>query len=309
MADAEEDNVFEDEQIIIDYAEKEVLSDDDDDDLGSDDVGAAGLAKREKKEKKKRKFNEMKEKKISALSSQSSEPVVDVIGADSQFELYLQHKGPNVPMDFSEDNFLTLPSRSSTGEGNRFISTIDMSFASRADLLRAPDTAEEGCCSPLVLVICSGARRGCDVINALSQNFKCKIGKLFAKHFRIQDQIEILKSTHFPLAVGTPNRLHKLVEMGALSLSQTVLVIVDLCEDVKGFNVMNLCDTKGDFYNFMSTYCSPEKDHLKIACIKDNAMIKTNTGNTNNNGQTFGKKIKSQTNNKNRQGFQQKKKY
>ena len=303
MADAEEDNIFEDEQKIIDYAEKELLSDDDDDDSGSEDAGAASLAKRAKKEKKKRKFEEMKEKKMSALSSQSSEAAADVIEAESQLELYIQNKEPNIPMDFSEDNFLSLPSRSNTGEGNRFISTIDVAIPSRADLFRAPISPEEGCCSPVVLVICSGARRGCDVINMLSQNLKCKIGKLFAKHFRIQDQIEILKSSHFPVAVGTPNRLHKLVEVGALSLSQTVLVIVDLCEDVKGFNVMSLCDTKNDFYNFMSSYCSPEKDHMKIACIKDDAVIKSNT--TKNNGQSFGKKFKSQTNNKNRQGFQQ----
>lgn len=307
MADAEEDNIFEDEQKIIDYAEKEVLSDDDDDD---DDVSEENLAKRAKKEKKKRKFEEMKEKKkITALSSLSSESEADVIGADSQLELYLKFKEPNIPMEFSEDHFLSLPSRCNTGEGNRFISTIDLAIPSRADLFRVPISPEEGCCSPVVLVICSGARRGCDVINMLSKNLKCKIGKLFAKHFRIQDQIEILKSTHFPVAVGTPNRLHKLVELGALSLSQTVLVIVDLCEDVKGFNVMSLCDTKNDFYNFMSSYCSPEKDHIKIACIKENAIIKSNTtaNNYNNSGQSFGKKFKSQTNNKNRKGFQQKK--
>lgn len=302
MADAEEDNIFEDEQKIIDYAEKEVLSDEDGD---SDDTSAASLAKRAKKEKKKRKFTEMKEKKLSALTSQSSEPVTDVMNAESQLELYLHNKEPNIPMDFCENNFLTLPSRSNTGEGNRFISTIDLAIPSRADLFRAPLSPEEGCCSPVVLVICSGARRGCDVINMLSQNLKCKIGKLFAKHFRIQDQIEILKSTHFPVAVGTPNRLHKLVELGALSLSQTVLLIVDLCEDVKGFNVMSLCDTKNDFYNFMSTYCSPEKDHMKIACIKDTALIKSNTAN--NSGASFGKKFKVQSNNKNRQGFKQKK--
>jgi protein CMS1 len=308
MADAEEDNIFEDEQKIIDYAEQEVSDGDSD----SEDGGASSQAKREKNEKKKRKFNEMKEKKLSAIKSKPSEPDVDIVDAESQFELYLKHKEPNVPMEFTEHNFLTLPSRSNTTEGNRFISTIDFAIPSRADLFRLPDEREEGCCSPAVLVMCSGARRGCDVINSLSQNFKCKIGKLFAKHFRIQDQIEILKSTHFPLAVGTPNRLHKLVEMGALSLSQTVLVVVDLCEDVKGFNVMSLADTKKDFYSFMSTYCSQEKEHLKIACIKDDVITKTTKNNNTNAGHSsYGlnknnKKSKSQSNNKNRQGFQKK---
>lgn len=270
MADAEEDNIFEDEQKIIDYAEQELS----DDESSAEDDGAASRAKREKKEKKKRKFNEMKEKKkLTAMQSKSSEPLTDVVvDAAGQLDLYLSHKEPNVPMDFSEHNFLTLPSQHNTGADNRIISTIDLAFPSRSDLLRLPEATEEGCCSPSVLVVCSGARRGCDVINSLSRNFKCKIGKLFAKHFRIQDQIEILKSTHFPLAVGTPNRLHKLVEMGALCLSQTVLVLVDMSEDVKGFNVMSLSDTKKDFYSFMSTYCSQEKSHLKIACVKDDIV-------------------------------------
>lgn len=306
MADAEEDNIFEDEQKIIDYAEQE-LSDSGSD--NEDDNGAASQAKREKKEKKKRKFDEMKEKKLSALSK-PAEPPAEIVSAESQLELYLRHKEPNIPMDFTENNFLMLPPPATDAEEcNRFIRTIDLMFSSRADMLRLPATQEEGCCSPAVVVICSGARRGCDVINTLSQNLKCKIGKLFAKHFRIQDQIEILKSTHFPVVVGTPNRLHKLVEMGALSLTHTVLVVVDLCEDVKGFNVMSLSDTKNDFYSFMSSYCSQEKDHVKIACIKEYALSKTTT-NTTQKGQTFNnksnKKFKSQSNNKNRQSFQRK---
>ena len=49
---------------------------------------------------------------------------------------------------------------------------------------------------------------------------KCKIAKLFAKHFKVQDQIDLLSKQYFPVAVGTPNRLAKLVELGALSLSR-----------------------------------------------------------------------------------------
>ena len=49
---------------------------------------------------------------------------------------------------------------------------------------------------------------------------KCKIAKLFAKHFKVQDQIDLLSKQYFPVAVGTPNRLSKLIELGALSLSR-----------------------------------------------------------------------------------------
>lgn len=53
-----------------------------------------------------------------------------------------------------------------------------------------------------------------------SIGLKCKIAKLFAKHFKVQDQVDLLSKQYFPVAVGTPNRLSKLVELGALSLSR-----------------------------------------------------------------------------------------
>jgi hypothetical protein len=222
----------------------------------------------------------MKEKKLSLLSNTSSSSSSNLITEpEDQYELYVQHKEPIIPMDFTIGNFLTLPSNHSDDSSKNdslFVRTIDSVFESRAKLIQQMTSDEEGCCSPRVLIICSGARRGCDVINILSRSFKCKIGKLFAKHFRIQEQIEVLKSTYFPIAVGTPNRLYKLIEMGALSLTDTSLVIVDLYEDVKGFHVMTLSDTKKDFYNFMSNCCSKEKDHLKIACIKDSSVTTKN---------------------------------
>ena len=272
MADEEEDNVFEDEEKIIEYAEREQSSDSDDDSDSQDEV--VRLAKKEKTEKKKRKFSEMKEKKSIALSSQSTDVEIDSLDASSQYRLVMKHSiKSKESLDISEECFMSLPSPSSGRKVSKFVTAIDHAVPSRADLLQLPSPALDGCCSPMVLVICSGARRGCEVINILSQNYKCKIAKLFAKHFRIQDQIEILKSTHFPLAVGTPNRLHKLVDMGALSLSQTALIIVDLCEDVKGFNVMSLSDTKCDFFDFLATYCCPEKGHLKIACVHDDPIV------------------------------------
>lgn len=47
---------------------------------------------------------------------------------------------------------------------------------------------------------------------------------MFAKHFKVQDQIDLLSKQYFPVAVGTPNRLAKLVELGALSLSRVKVI-------------------------------------------------------------------------------------
>lgn len=90
----------------------------------------------------------------------------------------------------------------------------------------------------------------------IKQSFKCKVAKLFSKHMKVKDQQALLQSgAFFPVAVGeiaiyllkiskqllcvfvymmhilrsagTPNRLNKLAEIGALSLADTDVVIID----------------------------------------------------------------------------------
>ncbi len=71
----------------------------------------------------------------------------------------------------------------------------------------------------------------------------------------------------FPIAVGTPSRLSKLAEYGALQLTRTTLLLVDTVPDAKGFNVLTLPDAKQDLDEFMSVYVSPQLSHIKLALI------------------------------------------
>jgi len=75
-----------------------------------------------------------------------------------------------------------------------------------------------------------------------------------------------LKS-YYPIAIGTPNRLHKLVEVNALSLERTQLILVDMKQNEKNFNIITLPDTKADFYTFLSQDIIPHRNHLKISLI------------------------------------------
>ncbi len=61
----------------------------------------------------------------------------------------------------------------------------------------------------------------------------CKVGKLFAKHFKQAEQEAVLSSTVMHVAVGTPNRLIKLIEAGALKLGRLRYVVVDVAMDAK----------------------------------------------------------------------------
>ena len=72
-----------------------------------------------------------------------------------------------------------------------------------------------------------------------------QVAKLFAKHMKLEEQASFLASKRFLFAVGTPNRILKLLEMGALSLQQTRLVVLDSTwTDAKKRNIFDVVRKK-----------------------------------------------------------------
>lgn len=61
----------------------------------------------------------------------------------------------------------------------------------------------------------------------------CRVAKLFAKHFKVEEQQQVLAGQHVNIATGTPNRLCKLVDLGSLKLNRVQLVILDAGKDAK----------------------------------------------------------------------------
>ncbi len=110
---------------------------------------------------------------------------------------------------------------------------------------------EIGC--PLVLVICGAGHRTNRVAGSIQTNLKLPVAKLFSKHIKVTEQVEMLSAKHYPIATGNPNRLSRLVELGALDLKNTQLIVIDAAEDEKNYNVMSNKPQNADFYNFMDT--------------------------------------------------------
>ena len=101
--------------------------------------------------------------------------------------------------------------------------------------------------SPAVLFVTGSSNRACAIIKELSKSdLKLPVAKLFSRHMKVNAQHDFLKKTAYPIGVGTPNRLLKLLDLGYLSLSKTTLVVLDLSNDVKGYNLMSQIDTRGD---------------------------------------------------------------
>ncbi|NXC28561.1 CMS1 protein, partial [Campylorhamphus procurvoides] len=82
--------------------------------------------------------------------------------------------------------------------------------------------------SLVMLVICSSALRSLELIKSMTA-FKgdCRVLKLFAKHIKIKEQMNMLEKGVFHIGVGTPGRVKALVEQDGLCLSSTKYMILD----------------------------------------------------------------------------------
>lgn len=142
--------------------------------------------------------------------------------------------------------------------------------------------------SPMAIIVTLSARRSVELMKGLA-SLKLPVAKLFAKHFRVEEQVEMLqgqskggggKKKFYSIAVGTPGRLLTLLRhgrddqgsdngLGALRLNHTEVIIFDTHEDSKGFNVCTLKDTSSDLMHFMKEGMVPQlqrkKGKMKIA--------------------------------------------
>lgn len=107
----------------------------------------------------------------------------------------------------------------------------------------APWRKEHG--MPRVLVVTGNAQRAADLARALrtllpedeSRPAKRRKGaevstaggvaKLFARHFKVDEQVTHLQENATPLAVGTPHRIQQLLERGALRTDHLQALVVD----------------------------------------------------------------------------------
>lgn len=128
--------------------------------------------------------------------------------------------------------------------------------------------------SPMVLIICASAKRAVSILKEIS-TLNVRAAKLFSKHMSIADQTTMLENNNYSIAVGTPNRLLKLIEenedeQAALTLDQTELVVIDCFEDAKRFTVCTLNDTAPDLMMFIKEAVIPQfeqRNTLKFALV------------------------------------------
>ncbi|GAA5914868.1 hypothetical protein JCM8208_003033 [Rhodotorula glutinis] len=115
--------------------------------------------------------------------------------------------------------------------------------------------------SPRIIVVAGAALRVADLCRDV-KSFKTKtkdglidVGKLFAKHFKLSEHVEYMQKTHVGLAVGTPNRIEKLLnESDALHLTHLSHLILDVSHlDSKKRSLVDLPEARADLFKLLGT--------------------------------------------------------
>eukprot|EP01098_Paradermamoeba_levis_P002067 TRINITY_DN1241_c0_g1_i5.p1 TRINITY_DN1241_c0_g1~~TRINITY_DN1241_c0_g1_i5.p1 ORF type:complete len:344 (-),score=123.94 TRINITY_DN1241_c0_g1_i5:111-1016(-) len=128
--------------------------------------------------------------------------------------------------------------------------------------------------SPFVILCASSAVRANDLFKELnagglnSNSKEVKLGKLFARHLKMEDQILELQGAQTNIAIGTPNRLKKLCENGALKIQEgrTKFLFIDAAKDKKNLTIFDVKDTFNDMFGLYKDFCLDlvKKGKLKI---------------------------------------------
>ena len=167
------------------------------------------------------------------------------------YQLLTKHRSEVMPptkeCKFRKENFLTLR-MPPTKEDCPFSCSIRQFVSGKT--MRS---AQPG--HPLVVIVAQSARRAVEIMKPLSLTLKHRICKLFAKHLKVEDQVDELKEK-YPIAIGTPSRLMKLHDLGALSFTKTLLLLIDGKFNTKHVTLYNDPSetVKVDFFSFLDAF-------------------------------------------------------
>ncbi|KAF2103958.1 hypothetical protein NA57DRAFT_70170 [Rhizodiscina lignyota] len=107
-------------------------------------------------------------------------------------------------------------------------------------------TASKAKGSPHTLVVAGAGLRAADLTRALRtfQTKEATVAKLFAKHIKLKEAVETCKKLRMNIGVGTPQRIHDLLDDGALSSKELKRIVIDASHiDQKKRGVLDMKET------------------------------------------------------------------
>ncbi|KAI8059244.1 U3-containing 90S pre-ribosomal complex subunit-domain containing protein [Gongronella butleri] len=112
--------------------------------------------------------------------------------------------------------------------------------------------------APTAIVLTHSAIRATDLCRGLREPFgkTATIGKLFAKHIKMSEQIAFLEATPMHVVVGTPHRVLALAESGHLKLDKLELIVMDTDTTKGNYNLMESLSCREPLFQFINTYAA-----------------------------------------------------
>lgn len=140
------------------------------------------------------------------------------------------------------------------GDGTKLFECISHNFNDNIKSLQQSTSEMK------ILVLSSSAIRATELIRQLGNlRQQCGVGKCFAKHFKIEEQIKFFDSKRPGISIGTPNRLLKLFSSGHsyFDIDTVKLCIIDTNRDQKQRNIFEIPETCSDLLNFYVSLLFP----------------------------------------------------
>ncbi|XP_058478159.1 protein CMSS1 [Solea solea] len=109
--------------------------------------------------------------------------------------------------------------------------------------------------SVILLIVCSSALRTIELIKQLT-TFKgdAKALKLFAKHIKIDEQVNLLQNNVTHIGVGTPGRISALIDNDGLNLQSLKYMVLDWnWRDQKLRRMVDIPEVKLDFMKMLES--------------------------------------------------------
>lgn len=136
----------------------------------------------------------------------------------------------------------------------------DLSSCVKAHISIKTQLSKGNCESPVVVIISSSAIRAMDLIRQLGPlRSKSGVGKCFAKHFKIEEQLKFFDQNRPGIVIGTPHRLAKLFasEHVYFNFAKVALCVIDTHRDLKQRNIFEIPETCSDLLDFYTASILP----------------------------------------------------
>ncbi|KAK4555232.1 Protein cms1 [Recurvomyces mirabilis] len=134
---------------------------------------------------------------------------------------------------------------------------VELYAAPRRKKKKGPRLSEasEEKSSPHTLVVAGAGLRAADLTRALRrfQTKDCMVTKLFAKHIKMKEAIEMVQKSRMGIGVGTPQRVIDLLDDGALKVDGLERIVVDASHiDQKKRGVLDMKETQGPLVQLLA---------------------------------------------------------